>query len=155
MTSRATRKLWCTLYWLHWVVEGQGHRIHPVSGTQELSMCVWRLWPFPSLPEHSKIPVPILKVFCSLPKWSPMLSSDALEAQVSTADWATGAQVVLWGYKEQSGSTVWAGAHPVSPSFYQNQAGGQTGFTSHKQLLTVNTQFTLFLCHSEPRTRCL
>lgn len=59
-------------------------------------MCDWRVWPFPSSPERSKIPQPPPKVFCSLPKWSPMLSRLRY-------------YLVFSGCKMYSGSMVWAG----------------------------------------------
>ena len=125
MTSRATRKLWFTLYSLHWDTDGWGHRSHLISGMQELSTYIWTVWPPLSLPKDSKTPQSPSSKICFLPKWSQMLISDALEAQVSITDWGTGTQVVLFGYKEQSWSMVWAGAHPVSPTYTEVKQEGE------------------------------
>lgn len=46
-------------------------------------------------------------------------------APVSTAGWGTGTQVVLPGYKEQSESTAWAGAHPASPPYIKIKQEGK------------------------------
>lgn len=119
----ATRKLRATLYSLHRDTEGWGHGNHLILETQELTMCDGIVWPLPSSPEHSKIPEPSPKVFCSLPKWSPMLSRLRY-------------CLVLLGSKEQSGSMVWAGPHTVSTICIQiNQKGKQD---------SPLTQFTLF-----------